>query len=286
MCAQFLQSQHERKHGWLYNAERALLRLDAVESTTRTLTVVLRHPAVHAGGHARSPSALNVYLYIIVPKGFFPQQDTGRLKGSIVGDQDISFPGHASRSLTQFIEHRRSRSRGRSRRRASPAAARANRGSMFIQLKAARASARSAPTQVIAGCARSCSASPAPRSSCRPRRISASAAAAATRSTSTRCGATISTISTTGRRSMLDADADTSPTSPTSTPTSRTRACRPSLVIDRDTASRLGISAAADRQHALRRLRPAPGLHHVHVAQPVSRRDGSRRRSSGRTPTR
>ena len=36
--------------------------------------------------------ALNVYLYIIVPKGFFPQQDTGRLGGQTVAAQDISFP--------------------------------------------------------------------------------------------------------------------------------------------------------------------------------------------------
>ena len=34
---------------------------------------------------------LNVYLYTIVPKGFFPQQDTGRLIGFVRGDQSISF---------------------------------------------------------------------------------------------------------------------------------------------------------------------------------------------------
>jgi len=34
---------------------------------------------------------LNVYLFTIVPKGFFPQQDTGRLSGSMIADQDISF---------------------------------------------------------------------------------------------------------------------------------------------------------------------------------------------------
>ncbi len=34
---------------------------------------------------------LNVYLYVIIPKGFFPQQDTGRLIGNIQADQDISF---------------------------------------------------------------------------------------------------------------------------------------------------------------------------------------------------
>jgi multidrug efflux pump len=36
-------------------------------------------------------ACLSVYLYIIVPKGFFPQQDTGRLGGSIQAEQDISF---------------------------------------------------------------------------------------------------------------------------------------------------------------------------------------------------
>lgn len=34
---------------------------------------------------------LNVYLYTVVPKGFFPQQDTGRLQGNFQGDQNISF---------------------------------------------------------------------------------------------------------------------------------------------------------------------------------------------------
>jgi multidrug efflux pump len=35
--------------------------------------------------------ALSVYLYIVVPKGFFPQQDTGRLNGNVIADQAISF---------------------------------------------------------------------------------------------------------------------------------------------------------------------------------------------------
>jgi len=34
---------------------------------------------------------LNVYLYVIIPKGFFPQQDTGQLTGSLQGDQSVSF---------------------------------------------------------------------------------------------------------------------------------------------------------------------------------------------------
>jgi multidrug efflux pump len=45
---------------------------------------------------------LNVELYIIVPKGFFPQQDTGRLVGSLQGDQSISFQA-MSRKLQQMV---------------------------------------------------------------------------------------------------------------------------------------------------------------------------------------
>ena len=36
--------------------------------------------------------ALNFYLIVIIPKGFFPQQDTGAITGSVQGPQDASFP--------------------------------------------------------------------------------------------------------------------------------------------------------------------------------------------------
>src|SRR6185369_6103596 len=45
---------------------------------------------------------LNVYLFILIPKGLFPQQDTGRMTGSIQADQSISFQ-LMRRKLTQFI---------------------------------------------------------------------------------------------------------------------------------------------------------------------------------------
>src|SRR5262249_54836270 len=47
--------------------------------------------------------ALNVYLFIRVPKGFFPQQDTGRLAGSIQAGQDPSFQA-MDRLLFQMID--------------------------------------------------------------------------------------------------------------------------------------------------------------------------------------
>jgi multidrug efflux pump len=52
--------------------------------------VVLRHPQMTLVILLLTV-AINVYLYVVVPKGFFPQQDTGRIGGAIVADQDISF---------------------------------------------------------------------------------------------------------------------------------------------------------------------------------------------------
>jgi multidrug efflux pump len=46
---------------------------------------------------------LNVYLYIVIPKGFFPQQDTGRMGGSIQADQSTSFQS-MQQKLADFIE--------------------------------------------------------------------------------------------------------------------------------------------------------------------------------------
>jgi multidrug efflux pump len=45
---------------------------------------------------------LNVYLYVIIPKAFFPQQDVGRLSGNIQGDQSISFDAMQDK-LKQFM---------------------------------------------------------------------------------------------------------------------------------------------------------------------------------------
>jgi multidrug efflux pump len=56
----------------------------------KTLSGALRFPALTLLV-LLATIALNVYLYIRVPKGFFPQQDNGRIMGSIQADQDTSF---------------------------------------------------------------------------------------------------------------------------------------------------------------------------------------------------
>ena len=89
MCAKFLRPQHDRKHNFLYNAsERGFNLIHGFYA--RTLKSVLRHPQLTLI-ITLVTIAVSVYLYIIVPKGFFPQQDSGRIGGVIVADQDISF---------------------------------------------------------------------------------------------------------------------------------------------------------------------------------------------------
>ena len=89
MCAKFLRPRTRKKHGRLYrSSEKAFDSLR--NSVQHGLRWVLRHQfltlLITIG-----TAALSIYLYIIVPKGFFPQQDTGRIRGSIQAEQDISF---------------------------------------------------------------------------------------------------------------------------------------------------------------------------------------------------
>jgi multidrug efflux pump len=89
LSAKFMQAHNKRKHGRIYKfGERALSRL--ASEYERGLKWVLRHQ-VPMLIIIILTFALNVYLYILVPKGFFPQQDTGRMGGQIRGQQDVSF---------------------------------------------------------------------------------------------------------------------------------------------------------------------------------------------------
>jgi multidrug efflux pump len=88
MCARLL-SAGPREHGRLYRgSERAFNALR--ERYGRTLGWALAHPLVMVAVLLVAVG-LNVYLYVAMPKGFFPQQDTGRMMGFIRADQTTSF---------------------------------------------------------------------------------------------------------------------------------------------------------------------------------------------------
>jgi len=101
MCAKFLRGQGEKKHGRFYRAsEWAFDRL--LGAYGRGLNVVLRHQFLTLMVTIAT-AALSVYLYFLVPKGFFPQQDTGRVMGSVQAAQDISFSA-MSVKMRQFVD--------------------------------------------------------------------------------------------------------------------------------------------------------------------------------------
>jgi multidrug efflux pump len=99
MCAHLLKQQHS--HGWMFRtSERAFTWV--VNAYGRTLNAVLNHAAVTLA-ILLATIGLNVYLFVHVPKGFFPQQDNGRMMGSIQADQDTSFQA-MDRILQQMIK--------------------------------------------------------------------------------------------------------------------------------------------------------------------------------------
>jgi multidrug efflux pump len=103
LCARFLKSRDESRHGRVYRAsERAFQWMHSEYATG--LRWVLRHQVLMLCV-VFGTVALNVYLFIIVPKGFFPQQDTGRMSGSTRAAQDISFEAMRvkQRDLAQMV---------------------------------------------------------------------------------------------------------------------------------------------------------------------------------------
>ncbi len=98
MCAHLLKVHHS--HGRLYNTTEKFFKW-IISTYAAALEVVLKHPAVTMIVMALT-IGVNIYLFSKVPAGFFPQQDTGRLMGSITGQQHISF--RALREKALFFE--------------------------------------------------------------------------------------------------------------------------------------------------------------------------------------
>jgi multidrug efflux pump len=100
LCARFLKAHDPGRHGALYRmSERGWLGMNRTYKAT--VSWVLRHKRLTLAV-AILMVVLNVWLYIIVPKGFFPQQDTGRMVGVVMGDQDVSFED-MNNKVNEFI---------------------------------------------------------------------------------------------------------------------------------------------------------------------------------------
>jgi len=97
MCSRLLRHRRPEEHGKLYRFSEKMFS-SLLGGYERSLTVVLRHPAITLTTLLLT-IALNIYLFVIVPKGFFPQQDNGTIMGGIQGSQDASFPAMQSAAL-------------------------------------------------------------------------------------------------------------------------------------------------------------------------------------------
>jgi len=98
MCARMLRGhEEERPHNFLYRlSERGFNFIH--NGYDKSLSWVLRHQ-FSTLIVTLSTVAVTMYLYASIPKGFFPQQDTGRLTGSIQADQSTSFQAMRERIL-------------------------------------------------------------------------------------------------------------------------------------------------------------------------------------------
>jgi multidrug efflux pump len=90
MCAYLLKRTHGEKHNLAYRISERIFDLQ-LKLYKRTLHWALDNPALILTTLALI-IALNVLVVLKVPKGFFPQQDTGALVGGVQGPQDASFP--------------------------------------------------------------------------------------------------------------------------------------------------------------------------------------------------
>jgi multidrug efflux pump len=89
LCSRLLRHKSSEEQGRLYRASERFF--DGMLSTyEKSLSWVLRHSAFTLGVLLVT-IGVNIYLLVIVPKGFFPQQDNGTIFGGIQGAQDISY---------------------------------------------------------------------------------------------------------------------------------------------------------------------------------------------------
>ncbi len=103
MCAFLLRHREPEDHGKIYGFSERIFQW-ILEQYRRSLLTVLRHPAITAVILLLTIAA-NVFLFYKVPKGLFPQQDNGTIIGGIQGSQDASYQAmqQATRHFVNII---------------------------------------------------------------------------------------------------------------------------------------------------------------------------------------
>jgi multidrug efflux pump len=104
MCAYLLKYERTKQHGRIYMASEHVFNW-LLSLYRRSLTWVLANPTITLVVLLLT-IALNVVLVIKMPKGFFPQQDTGAIVGAVQGPQDSSFQAmnHGLQEIAKVIK--------------------------------------------------------------------------------------------------------------------------------------------------------------------------------------
>ncbi len=89
MCSRVLRDERHAKHGRLYRVSERFFS-GMLAAYTAGLDAVLRHQRITLGVFFAT-LATSIALYVYIPKGFFPQQDTGSIFGYALAGQDVSF---------------------------------------------------------------------------------------------------------------------------------------------------------------------------------------------------
>jgi len=105
MCSKLLRESRQASASGRKNVQepsRNYLFERLLHAYERSLSWVLHHPRTILAV-ALGTLALSVYLFVTIPKGFFPQQDNGRVMGALIADQDTSFQA-MNELLTEYVD--------------------------------------------------------------------------------------------------------------------------------------------------------------------------------------
>ena len=243
MCARLLKHQPEAQQGRFYRvSERGFEGIVNFYARTLRSSSAIRPPRCWSPSRPWLPT---IILFIRIPKGFFPIQDTGVIQGVSEAAETVSFRAMAARQQAAGPHHFEGSRRGkpvfvhRHRRHQHDAQQRAHPD----QPEAARSSGTSRPPTSSAACSRNWPGSRASLCSCSPCRTSRWTTASAARSSSTRWKIRTPDELNLYAPKMLEEAGARAGTARCRQRPAEWRTAR-ALVFDRDTASRLGITPA------------------------------------------
>ena len=243
LSAKFLKAHKDINHGRLYRWSEKFFDFINMEYE-HGLQWVLRHqlPVLLI---TIGTFVLNIYLFFLVPKGFFPQQDTGRMGGRIQGQQDVSFDAMKKKvvEMTEIVKRDPAVQNVMSSvGGGGPGGGASNSGNMFIFLKSPEQRKGQSAEEIIARLRPKLSGMPGVITYLQSaQELNIGGRGSATQYQYTLTADSVSNLNEWAPKMMTAMQQE--PELRDIATDQQDKGLRAQLVIDRDTASRLGISA-------------------------------------------